>query len=55
MALYKLLTLVSYYYFHFIKVGMTLHARVIKINHERMQLDLTCKSSDLSNEQGKFA
>jgi len=38
-----------------VRVGMTLHARVIKINYERFQVDLTCKSSELADAQGKFA
>jgi len=33
---------------------MTLHARVIKINFDRFQVDLTCKSSDLADTEGKF-
>ncbi|XP_065663621.1 transcription elongation factor SPT6 isoform X2 [Hydra vulgaris] len=38
-----------------VKVGMTLHARVIKINYERIQVDLTCKTSDLTDAHGNFS
>lgn len=33
---------------------MTLHCRVTRINMERLQLDLTCRSSDLADKEGKF-
>jgi len=38
-----------------VKVGMTLHCRVTRINMERLQLDLTCRSSDLADKEGKFS
>lgn len=38
-----------------VRIGMTLHARIIKINFDRFQVDLTCKTSDLTDTQGKFA
>lgn len=33
---------------------MTLHCRVTRVNMERFQLDLTCRSSDLADKEGKF-
>ena len=33
---------------------MTLHGRVTRVNMERLQLDLTCRSSDLADKEGKF-
>ena len=36
------------------QVGMTLHCRVTRINMERLQLDLTCRSSDLADKEGKY-
>ncbi|CAH3024911.1 unnamed protein product [Porites evermanni] len=38
-----------------VKVGMTLHCRVTRINMERLQLDLTCRSSDLADKEGKYS
>lgn len=38
-----------------VKVGMTLHCRVTRVNMERFQLDLTCRSSDLADKEGKFS
>ncbi|XP_057294879.1 transcription elongation factor SPT6-like [Hydractinia symbiolongicarpus] len=38
-----------------VRSGMSLHARVTKINYDRMQLDLTSKSSDLADKQGTFS
>ncbi|XP_031559934.1 transcription elongation factor SPT6-like [Actinia tenebrosa] len=38
-----------------VKVGMTLHCRVTRINMERFQLDLTCRTSDLSDKDSKFS
>ncbi|XP_065055472.1 transcription elongation factor SPT6-like isoform X2 [Rhopilema esculentum] len=35
--------------------GMTLHARVLKLNMERFQVDLSCKSSDLADKEKKFS
>ena len=37
-----------------LQVGMTLHCRVTRINMERLQLDLTCRSSDLLDKEGKY-
>ena len=34
--------------------GMTLHARVLKLNMEKFQVDLSCKSSDLADKEKKF-
>ena len=33
---------------------MNLHCRVTRINMERLQLDLTCRSSDLLDKEGKY-
>ena len=33
---------------------MTLHCRVLKLNMDRLQMDLTCRSSDLADKDGKF-
>lgn len=38
-----------------VKHGMSLHARVLKLNMEKFQVDLTCKSSDLADKDGKFS
>ncbi|XP_067032168.1 transcription elongation factor SPT6-like [Acropora muricata] len=38
-----------------VKVGMNLHCRVTRINMERLQLDLTCRSSDLLDKEGKYS
>ena len=37
-----------------LQVGMNLHCRVTRINMERLQLDLTCRSSDLLDKEGKY-
>ena len=36
------------------KVGMTLHARILKIDIERFQVDLTCKTSDLLDKEDRL-
>lgn len=36
------------------QVGMSLHCRVTRINMERFQVDLTCKTSDLVDKDSKF-
>ena len=38
-----------------LQIGMTLHARIIKIDIERFQVDLTSKSSDLQDRNGEWA
>lgn len=38
----------------FFQAGMILHCRVTRVNMERFQLDLTCRSSDLADKEGKF-
>ncbi|XP_071501070.1 transcription elongation factor SPT6-like [Diadema antillarum] len=38
-----------------VKIGMTLHARIIKIDIERFQVDLTSRSSDLQDRNGEWA
>jgi len=37
-----------------VKVGMTLHCRVTKIDIERFQVELTSKTSDLVDEDNKW-
>ncbi|KAG9508769.1 Transcription elongation factor SPT6, partial [Fragariocoptes setiger] len=37
-----------------VQVGMTIHARVVKINIERFGCDLTCRSSDLNDRENKW-
>lgn len=37
-----------------VKFGMTLHARILKIDIERFQVDLTCKTSDLVDKDDKL-
>ncbi|GFR31977.1 transcription elongation factor SPT6 [Trichonephila clavata] len=37
-----------------VKVGMTLHARITKIDIERFAVDLTCKSSDLADKNNEW-
>ncbi|XP_041456554.1 transcription elongation factor SPT6-like isoform X2 [Lytechinus variegatus] len=38
-----------------VKIGMTLHARIMKIDIERFQVDLTSRSSDLQDRNGEWA
>ena len=33
---------------------MTIHCRIIKVNLEKFSVDLTCRSSDLADQGGKF-
>lgn len=37
-----------------LQVGMTLHCRVLRVNMEKFQVDLTCKTSDLTDKDGKY-
>ncbi|KAK6192106.1 hypothetical protein SNE40_003644 [Patella caerulea] len=37
-----------------VQVGMTIHCRIIKIDIERFQVDLTSKSSDLADKDGQW-
>ncbi|OWF42541.1 Transcription elongation factor SPT6 [Mizuhopecten yessoensis] len=37
-----------------VKVGMTIHSRITKIDIDRFQVDLTCKSSDLMDKDGNW-
>lgn len=37
-----------------VKIGMTLHARILKIDIDRFQVDLTCKTSDLVDKEDKL-
>ncbi|EDO33602.1 predicted protein [Nematostella vectensis] len=38
-----------------VKPGMTLHCRVTRMNMERFQVDLSCRSSDLADKDKKFS
>ena len=40
-------------YRHF-QPGMTVHCRVLSVNAEKFSVDLSCRSSDLIDKQGKF-
>ena len=33
---------------------MTIHCRILRVNLDKFSVDLTCKSSDLADEEGKF-
>uniref|UniRef100_A0A4D5R9G5 Transcription elongation factor SPT6 n=1 Tax=Scolopendra viridis TaxID=118503 RepID=A0A4D5R9G5_SCOVI len=37
-----------------VKIGMTLHCRIMKIDIERFQVDLTCRSSDLADKNNEW-
>ncbi|XP_074640844.1 transcription elongation factor SPT6-like [Tubulanus polymorphus] len=37
-----------------VQIGMTLHARITKIDIERFEVELTCRSSDLSDKDNKW-
>lgn len=37
-----------------VAIGQTIHSRVIKIDTEKFSCDLTCRSSDLIDEEGKL-
>lgn len=37
-----------------VAVGQTIHARIAKIDSEKFSCELTCRSSDLLDEQGQF-
>lgn len=37
-----------------VKVGMTVHCRIMKINIEKFSVDLTCRSSDLSDKNNEW-
>ena len=36
------------------QVGMTIHARILTVNVEKFSVDLTCRSSDLKDSEGRF-
>ena len=36
------------------QIGMTIHARVLTVNVEKFSVDLTCRSSDLKDSDGRF-
>eukprot|EP00117_Sycon_ciliatum_P042302 scpid17102/ scgid30794/ Transcription elongation factor SPT6; Protein pandora len=37
-----------------VKVGMVIHCRILRVNFERFSVELTTRSSDLSNKDGQF-
>lgn len=37
-----------------VKPGMTLHARILKVDIEKFQVDLTCKTSDLLDKEDRL-
>ncbi|XP_071094189.1 transcription elongation factor SPT6-like [Haliotis cracherodii] len=37
-----------------VQVGMTIHTRITKIDIDRFQVDMTCKSSDLHDKEGTW-
>ena len=37
-----------------LKVGMTIHCRILSVNIEKFSVDLSCRSSDLADKQGRF-
>ncbi|GAB6026482.1 hypothetical protein CHUAL_012908 [Chamberlinius hualienensis] len=37
-----------------VKVGMTIHGRILKLDIERFSVDLTCRSSDLADKNSEF-
>lgn len=40
--------------YHAFQIGMTLHCRIMKIDIDRFQVDLTCKSSDLADKNNEW-
>lgn len=38
-----------------VKVGMTLQCRILRVNLDKFSVDLTCRSSDLVDKDGKFS
>lgn len=36
------------------QVGMTIYARVKSVNMEKYSVDMTCRSSDLADKEGRF-
>ena len=54
-------TRVIYHYVHthmhmdmHMQVGMTIYARVKSVNMEKFSVDMTCRSSDLEDKEGRF-
>ena len=37
-----------------VKIGLTLYCRVLRIDYDRFSVELTCKTSDLTDAQKKF-
>ena len=33
---------------------MTIHCRILTVNLDKFSVDLTCRSSDLADKQGRF-
>jgi len=38
-----------------VHVGMTIHCRILRVNLDKFSVDLTCRSSDLADREGKFS
>jgi hypothetical protein len=38
----------------YMQIGMTIHCRILRVNLEKFSVDLTCKSSDLLDKEGRF-
>ena len=36
------------------QIGMTIHCRILRVNLDKFSVDLTCRSSDLADREGKF-
>lgn len=37
-----------------VRPGMSLHARVLKVDIDKFKVDLTCKTSDLQDKDARF-
>jgi hypothetical protein len=42
------------YMYMYMQIGMTIHCRILRVNLEKFSVDLTCKSSDLLDKEGRF-
>lgn len=38
-----------------VHIGMTIHCRILRVNLDKFSVDLTCRSSDLTDREGKFS
>lgn len=47
-------TVIELYLFHAQKVGMTVHCRIMKIDIEKFNVDLTCRTSDLMDKANEW-